>query len=243
MVGVFERVFEIGPAYRAELSATTRHVSEVTMLDIELGFIDSYDDVLNAVQDMTYYALEAVYKEMGEELKSLGAPELVLKKEFPRYTVKQIHEMYSKAKGVDTTKEKDLNPDEERWICDYAKEHDNCEAVYATKMPIEAHKFYQMINPEDPSTVLASDLLFRGVEIATCPMREHNLDKLIQQIKDKGINPEDPGFKYYIQAFRYGLPPHGGCGFGIDRFVEKVIGLNNIKEAILFPRDINRLTP
>ena len=115
--------------------------------------------------------------------------------------------------------------------------------MFATELPIEAHKFYQMINPDDPKTVLAADLLFRGVELATCPMREYYYDKLVQQMKDKGIKPDDPGFSYYLQAFKYGLPPHGGCGFGIDRLVEKVVGLNNVKEAILFPRDINRLTP
>ncbi len=244
MVGVFERVFEIAPAFRAELSATTRHVSEVTMLDIEMGFIESHEDVLNMVQDMVYYVLTNVHKEYADELKSLNAPELVIGKKFPRYTVAQIHELYTKATGKDTTAEKDLIPDEEKWICEYAKKHDGSEAVYATHFPKEVHKFYQMLNPEDDGeTVLAADLLFRGVEIATCPMREHNYDKMIEQMKSKGIDPTHPGFSHYLLAFKHGLPPHGGCGFGIDRFTEKVAGLNNIKEAILFPRDINRLTP
>jgi nondiscriminating aspartyl-tRNA synthetase len=243
MVGVFERVFEIGPAFRAEPSATTRHVSEVTMLDIEMGFVKDHEEVLDMIQDMTYNVLNNVYKEYADELKSLNAPELILKSKFPRYTVEQIHEMYSKANKVDTTGEKDLSPDEERWICDYAKQHDGSEAVFATNLPIEAHKFYQMINPEDPKTVLAADLLFRGVELATCPMREYHYATLIQQMKDKGLDPKDPGFSNYLQAFKYGLPPHGGCGYGIDRLVQKIIGLNNIKEAILFPRDINRLNP
>jgi nondiscriminating aspartyl-tRNA synthetase len=244
MVGVFERVFEIAPVFRAELSATTRHVSEVTMLDIEMGFIKDHDEVLTMVQDMVFYVITNLYKECADDLKSLNAPELVLKEEFPRYTVAQIHELYSKANNADTTKEKDLTPDEERWICEYAKKHDGCEAVYATGFPKETLKFYQQLNPDDGGeTTMAADLLFRGVEISTAPLREHRHDNLVQQMKDKGINPEDPGFKYFLQAFKYGLPPHGGCGFGIDRFVEKVIGLNNIKEAILFPRDINRLAP
>ena len=243
MVGAFERVFEIGPVFRAELSATTRHVSEVTMLDIEMGFIESHDDVLNMVQDMTHSALTNVYKEYADDLKSLQAPELIIKPQFPHYTVAQIHELYSKANKADTRAEKDLTPDEERWICQYTKEHDGCEAVFATEMPIEVHKFYQMINPDNPKTVLSADLLFRGVEIATCPMREYHYGILVEQMKSKGIDPNAPGFAHYLQAFKYGLPPHGGCGFGIDRIVEKIIGLNNIKEAILFPRDINRLTP
>jgi len=243
MTGVYERVFEIAPAYRAELSATTRHVSELTMLDIEMGFIENHGDVLDMVQDMTYYALTKAYKEYASELKSLNAPELVLKKEFPRYTVAQVHDMYSKANNTDTTKEKDLIPDEERWICDYAKKNEGCEAVYVTHFPIEAMKFYHMIDPEDSSTVLWGDLLFRGLEIATCPQREHDYEKLVKQMKKAGLDPEHPGYKYYLQAFKHGLPAHGGCGFGIDRLVEKTIGLANVKEAILFPRDINRLTP
>lgn len=244
MVGVFERVFEIGPAYRAELSATTRHVSEVTMLDVEMGFVKNHAEVLDMIQNMVYGTLTRIYKEFAEQLKSLNAPELVMKPEFPRYTVAQIHELYTKGTGTDTTKEKDLTPDEERWICDYAKKHDGCEAVFATNFPKEVHKFYQQLNPDDNGeTILGADLLFRGVEIATCPMREHRYEKVVQQMRDKGIDPDDPGFSHFLLAFKHGMPPHGGCGFGLDRFVEKIIGLGNIKEAILFPRDINRLAP
>jgi len=244
MVGVFERVFEIGPAFRAELSATTRHVSEVTMLDIEMGFIQNHEEVLDMVQDMVYSVLTKTYEQFGDQLKSLNAPELILKEKFPRYTVAQIHELYTKGTGKDTTQEKDLTPDEEKWICEYAKKNDGCEAVYATGFPKEVHKFYQALNPADNGeTILSADLLFRGVEIATCPMREHHYDKMIEQMKSKGIDPTDPGFSHYLLAFKHGLPPHGGCGFGVDRFVEKIVGLGNIKEAILFPRDINRITP
>ena len=240
MVGVFERVFEIGPAFRAELSATTRHVSEVTMLDIEMGFVD-HDQVLDTIQNLTYDVLTKIYKEFAAELKSLNAPELKLTEKFPRYTVQQVHELYSKANKTDTTNEKDLTPDEERWICDYAKKNDGSEAVFVTSFPKEFHKFYQKM--ADDGTVMTADLLFRGIELATCPMREHRYDKLVEQMKEKGIDPAHPGFKYYLQAFQYGLPPHGGCGYGVDRLVEKTIGLGNVKEATLFPRDINRLAP
>lgn len=243
MVGAFERVFEIGPAYRAEPSATTRHVTEVTMLDIEMGFIKEHEDVLDMVQDMTYYALTQTYQEFAKDLKSWEAPELVLKPKFPRYTVAEVHEMYTKATGTDTTSEKDLMPDEEKWLCEHTKTTEGCEAVFVSKFPVEAMKFYHKINPDDPKTVLWADLLFRGVEIATCPMRENNYEKLVAQMKKASLDPEHPGYKYYLQAFEYGLPPHGGCGYGIDRIVQKVIGLNNVKEAILFPRDINRLAP
>ena len=243
MVGAFERVYEIGPAFRAEPSATTRHMSEVTMLDIEMGFIESLDDVLEMVQGMVYSAVTRAYEDYKEELKALNAPELVLKPHFPRYSVAQVHEMYTKATGTSTIGEKDMRPDEERWLCEYAREHDGSEAVFVTEFPIENMKFYHMVNPENPKTVMWADLIFRGVEIATCPQREHHYEKLVAQMKAKGMDPEHPGYKYYLQAFKYGLPPHGGCGFGIDRLVEKVIGLNNVKEATLFPRDINRLTP
>ncbi|OGN05962.1 MAG: aspartate--tRNA(Asn) ligase [Candidatus Yanofskybacteria bacterium RIFCSPHIGHO2_01_FULL_48_25b] len=243
MVGVFERVFEIAPAYRAEPSTTTRHVSEVTMLDIEMGFIDGHEDVLNMVQDMAYYALKKTYEEFADDLKSLKSPGLVLKEKFPRYTVAEVHEMYKKATGHDTSKEKDLIPDEEKWICEYAKENEGCEAVFVSQFPVQAMKFYHKINPDNPQTVMWGDLLFRGLEIATCPQRENNYDKLVTQMKSAGLDPEHPGYKYYLQAFKYGLPDHGGCGFGIDRLLEKIIGLGNVKEAILFPRDTNRLTP
>lgn len=243
MVGAFERVYEIAPAYRAEPSATTRHMSELTMLDIEMGFVESHDEVLDMVGDMTIYALKKTYEDLAEALKSLNAPDLVLADKVPRITVKEIHELYSKANNVDTTKEKDLIPDEERWICDYAKKNLGSELVFATEFPVEAMKFYHQINQNDPTIVMWGDLLFRGLEIATVPLREYHHDKLIEQMKAVGLDVSHPGYKYYLQAFEYGLPNHGGCGFGIDRLVEKTIGLGNVKEATLFPRDINRLSP
>jgi len=241
MVGVFERVFEIAPAFRAELSATTRHLSEVTMLDVEFGFIDGHEDVLNFLQDLVYAVLTRTYEEHGADLKSLNAPELTLKPDFPRYSMKQIHEMYQKETGTDVSKEIDLTPDEERWICEYAKKHDGCEAVFATGLPESKMKFYHMKG--DEGTARSADLLFRGIEISTVPQREHRYEKLVEQMKAAGIDPSDPGFAPYLTAFKHGLPAHGGFGFGIDRLVEKTVGLGNVKEAVLFPRDINRLTP
>lgn len=241
MVGVFERVFEIAPAFRAELSATTRHVSEVTMLDVEMGFIEGHEDVLNLLQDLVYSVLTRAYDEHGDELKKLGAPELALKPVFPRYTMAEIHTMYTKATGKDTSKELDLTPDEEKWICEYTKKNEGCEAVFATNLPAEKMKFYHMDNGD--GTARSADLLFRGVEISTAPQREHNYDKLVEQMKKAGVDPTHPGFSHYLLAFKHGLPAHGGFGFGLDRLAEKTIGLANIKEAILFPRDINRLAP
>lgn len=243
LVGVFERVYEIGPAFRAEPSATTRHMSELTMLDIEMGFVSSHDEVLDMVADMTTYALKQTYAKRGSDLKSLNAPELVIKDKVPKISVAKIHELYTKATGQDTTSEKDLTPDEEKWICDYAKKEYGSELVYATDFPVANMKFYHQINPDNPKTVLWADLLFRGLEIATVPMREYHYDVLVKQMKAAKLDVNNPAYKYYLEAFKFGMPPHGGCGFGIDRFVEKTIGLSNVKEATLFPRDINRLAP
>lgn len=243
LVGAFERVFEIAPAFRAELSATTRHMSEVMMLDIEMGFVKNHDEVLDMVGDLTIYALRQVYEEHADDLKSLNAPELKLADKVPKLTVAEIHDKYSKATGKDTTAEKDLTPDEEKWICDYSRKELGSDLIYATNFPIEAMKFYHQINPDDPQTVLWGDLLFRGLEIATVPLREYHHDKLVEQMKKADMDVDHPGYKYFLQAMKYGLPQHGGCGYGIDRLVEKTIGLKNVKEATLFPRDINRLTP
>ena len=244
MVGAFERVFEIAPAFRAEPSATARHMSEVYMLDIEMGFVSGHDEVLDTVGNMTQYALKKVYEQHGADLKSLNAPELKLPTDgkVPRFTIAEIHDMYTKATGTDTTAEKDLIPDEERWISDHARKELGSDLVFAVEFPIEAAKFYHKTNPEK-GVVYWGDLLFRGLEIATCPLRENNYQKMIEQMQKAGLDIENPGYKYYLQAFKYGLPMHGGCGFGIDRLVEKTIGLGNVKEATLFPRDINRLTP
>ena len=242
MVGAFERVFEINHSYRAEPSATTRHLTELTMLDIEMGFVEGHDEVLDMVGSMTADVLTRVYDEHAADLKSLNAPELKLAEgSVPRFTVAQIHEMYSKATGTDTTTEKDLTPDEERWISDHARKQLGSDLVYAVDFPAVAGKFYHKF--KDDGTVAWGDLLFRGLEIATVPLRENNYDRMIEQMTSAGLDVTYDGFKHYLSAFKYGLPQHGGCGFGVDRLVQKTIGLGNVKEATLFPRDINRLAP
>jgi nondiscriminating aspartyl-tRNA synthetase len=244
MVGAFERVYEIGHSYRAEPSATTRHLTELTMLDIEMGFVQDHDEILDMVADTVQYTLKKVYEEHGADLKSLNAPDLKLAEDgkVPRFTIAQIHEMYTKATKTDTTSEKDLMPDEERWISEYARKQLGTDLVYATRFPEVAGKFYHKFDRED-KTVLWGDLLFRGVELSTAPLRENNYGSMIEQMKNAGLDVTHDGFKHYLQGFKYGLPKHGGCGLGIDRLVQKIIGLSNVKEACLFPRDINRLAP
>ncbi len=243
LVGAYERVYEIGPAFRAEPSMTTRHMSESTMLDIEMGFIEDHEDVLQMTEQLVYEVLSRTYKEHAADLKALGAPSLTISQQFPRFSVAEVHKLYSHDSGQDTSREKDLLPAEERWICQYALSKHGSEAVFVKDFPVEAMKFYHMINPDNAKTVLWADLLFRGIEIATVPQREHRHEQLVKQIKAAGLDPAHPAYKYFLQAFKAGLPPHGGFGFGIDRLVQTVIGLNNVKEATLFPRDINRLAP
>ena len=243
MVGAFERVFEINHSYRAEPSATTRHLTELTMLDLEMGFVKDHDEVLDLVGDMTQTVLRRIYDEHADDLKSLNAPQLFLPEDgkVPRFTISEIHDLYTKATNTDTTAEKDLTPDEERWISEYARKELGSDLVYAIDFPAEAGKFYHKF--KDDGTVAWGDLLFRGLEISTVPLRENNYDKMIEQMTAKGLDVTHEGFKFYLQAFKFGLPQHGGCGFGVDRLVQKTLGLSNVKEATLFPRDINRLTP
>lgn len=244
MVGVFERVFETNPTYRAEPSATTRHMSEYITIDVEMGFIE-FDDLLTFTSGLVNKVADNVWQSYGDDLKKWNAHKPLLAENFPRIPMQQAHELYAKANNVAVNEEGDLSPDEEKWICEYAKKNLGSEAVFITEWPStdKTFKFYHRKNAEKPELADRSDLLFRGIEIATVPMRENNYLKLLQQMKDAGLDPSHEGFKYYLQAFQYGLPPHGGFGMGLERLTEKLINLSNVKEATLFPRDINRLTP
>lgn len=243
MVGVFERVFETNPTYRAEPSATTRHMTEYITIDAEMGFIE-FDDLLSFSSGFLNYIVDQVWDSYGEELKKWNAQKPVLPAELPRIPMREVHELYSKANKVDTTAEDDLRPDEERWICEYAKKNLGSEAVFVTEWPVSSMKFYHRKNADNPELADRADLLLRGIEIATVPMREHRYEVLVEQLKTLAQgDPEHPGYKPYLSAFKYGLPPHGGFGWGLERTVEKLIGLGNVKEATLFPRDINRLAP
>lgn len=243
MVGVFERAFEINPTYRAEPSATTRHMTEFLHIDVEMGFI-SFDDLLNMADEFLHSVTASVWEQHEADLKKWNAQAAKLSDKLPRLGLEEIHELYSKANNDDTRGEKDLRPDEERWICEYAKKNLGSEAVFVTDWPASEMKFYHRKNADNPEFADRADLIFRGVEIATISMREHRYDVLLDQLKTMtGGDPEADGFRYYLQAFKYGLPPHGGFGMGLERLTQKIVGLANIKEATLFPRDINRLTP
>lgn len=243
MVGAFERVFEINPTYRAEPSATTRHVTEFIHVDVEMGFIENLDDVLEVASGVLKNAVDQAWKSKPAELKALGATKPQLPKVLPKITLAELHEKYSKATGKNTKGEKDPTPDEERWACEYALKEHKSEAIFVTEFPASDMKFYHQKKADNPQVAERADLIFRGVEIATASLREHRHDRLLGQLKGIGGDPSHPGFKYYLQAFEYGLPPHGGFGLGLERLTQKIIGLNNVKEASLFPRDMNRLSP
>ena len=136
-----------------------------------------------------------------------------------------------------------FRPDEERWICEYAKKERGSEAVFVTEWPATSMKFYHRRSEGNPDMADRSDFLFRGVEIMTCPMRENRYEVLLEQMDKQGLDKNEEGYRAYLNAFKYGLPPHGGFGLGLERLTAKIIGLNNVKEATLFPRDINRLAP
>jgi len=247
MVGVFERVFETNPTYRAEPSATTRHMTEYITIDVEMGFIE-FEELLNFAGGALLSVVGAIQKDCVNELKMWNVPELVLPKkpeDIPRLTIHDIHEKFLKATKEDHTGEDDLAPAEERWVCDWAKKEKGSEAVLVVGWPSKSKtfKFYHRANEKDPEIADRADLLFRGVEIATLSMREHRYGRLIKQLKSMGGDPKNPGYAPLLSVYKYGMPPHGGWGWGLERTVEKIMNLDNIKEATLFPRDINRLAP
>jgi nondiscriminating aspartyl-tRNA synthetase len=243
MVGIFERAFEIAPVYRAEPSATTRHMTEYTSIDGEMGFID-ITELEEFLSGLLNYVSDDIWKHHEAELKLLRATKPELTKDIPLISMAEIHERYSKATDQKTIGEKDLRPDEERWICDYAHKELSSEAVFVTDWPAADMKFYHKAQAGNPELADRVDLLFRGVEIATGSMRENDYSVVLKQLKEKaGGDPEDPGFKPLLMAMQAGMPAHGGFGMGLERLVEKFLGLNKVNEATLFPRDINRLAP
>ena len=231
MVPVFERVWTIAHAYRAEPSVTTRHLSETTQLDCEIGFV-TFEELLDL--------LEKVAVEMFRHVESTCS--FVDKIEYgkiPRFTLREAQEIIYKEFGRDNRKEKDLTPLDEIDICTYAKRKYKSDLVTITHFPTKAKPFYIMPDSKNPEYSLSYDLLFRGVEILSGGQRVHDYNDLINAIKDRGMNPKD--FQMYLMAFKYGMPKEGGFSFGLERITMKLLGLSNIREASLFPRDMERV--
>jgi nondiscriminating aspartyl-tRNA synthetase len=241
MVGAFERVFTVGNVFRAEKHATTRHLNEYTSIDAEFGFIQDHLDVMRVETALLKYIVAHLKENCAIEFESLGAtlPLLPETDIFPHMKLREAQELIKEKTGADKTREPDLEPEDERWLCEYAKENLNSDFIFITHYPVSKRPFYTYEDEEDPGFTKSFDLLYRGVEITTGGQRVHSYSKLVEQAQAKGLDPEN--FSFYIQAFKFGIPPHGGWGMGLERLTQKFLGLASVKEAALFPRDINRI--
>lgn len=239
MVGVFERVFTTGAIFRAEKSATTRHLSELTMLDLEMGFIKDHTDVIKLVTELIRAITAQINDRCAAELRILGVEEALAPEAFPVMTLREAQALILKETGVDKTTEPDLEPEDERFLCEYANKNLGSDFVFVTHFPKSKRPFYTHLEPEDPNYTRSFDLLFRGLEMCSGGQRVHDYEDLKERIAEKGLDPEK--FEFYLQAFKHGIPPHGGIGMGLERLTAKFAGVANVKEATMFPRDINRI--
>lgn len=244
LVGVFERVFEIGAVYRAEPSMTVRHLSEYISIDAEIGYLAGLDDLFTYLEELFAF-LGQRFEDLGiyQKFQNYQIKPLNIPKKFPTLTVQDLHQKYFDFSGEDFRKEPDPSPSEERFASDYAIKEFNSDFIFITEFPSYDMKFYHKKDPDNPDVALRADLIFRGVEIATVTIREERYQMLLNQLKEKGLNSQDPGFASYLQAFQFGLPPHGGFGMGLERLIQKMLGLNSVKEASLFVRDLHRIKP
>jgi len=238
-MSVFERVFEIGTVFRAEPHFTTRHVNEYTGLDAEMGFIDSVTDVMAELEKTMHHLFSHIGEHCQKELGYYQAtvPEATA---IPRIRLSEALEILKKEYGK-VVENEDIDGEGERMICEYVKKTYDSDLVFLTHYRAHLRPFYSMPSADNPEYTETFDLLFRGVEIASGGERIHDPEQLILNIKKKGLNPDD--FKHYIDIFRYGAPKHGGWGLGSERIIQKILGLGSIKEAVLYPRDVKRLTP
>ncbi|MBZ9571938.1 aspartate--tRNA(Asn) ligase [Patescibacteria group bacterium] len=239
LVGVLERVFTVTGVYRAEPSITTRHLCEYTSLDIEMGFIDSWEELMDACQVLIYNIFSDLKKNCKKEFEIFGQNIPKLNPKIPRLKLREAQKIIFKRTKRDNRKEPDLEPEDEREICRWAKEKKNSELVFITHFPVEKRPFYTYPDPKNPKYTLSFDLLYRGLEIVTGGQRIHQYKKLLKNIRKFGLKIKD--FKYYLQAFKYGMPPEGGFALGVERITKQVLGLRNVREASFFPRDMGRI--
>jgi len=239
MVGVFEKVFATGNVYRAEKHSTTRHLNEYTSLDMEMGFIKDHTEIMEMETRMLAYVFDELKKNSSEEFKLLGAEVPKVPEKIPALKLREAQEIIKKEHGVDCANEPDLEPQHERWIAEYAKREYNSDFIFITHFPLSKRPMYTYEDEKDPGYANGFDLLFKGIEVTTGGQRIHEYDKLVASIKNKGLDPNK--FSFYLQAFKYGMPPHGGFGMGLERLTAKLLNLANVKEATLFPRDLNRI--
>lgn len=238
-VGAFERVYLLSHVYRAEPSVTTRHLSEVIQMDVEIAFVEDFDELLDALEFVGTNMIDYAAKAHPEVLEMFGIEKPLIPTKVPRLTLREAQEIVSKRTGRDLSKELDLNPDDEKEICVWAKEEHKSDFVTITHFPTRKRAFYTKPDPKDPEYSLSYDLLFRGLEISSGSQRISDYVELVSVMKERGFRPEN--FEMYLQAFKYGMPPEGGFSFGLERITMKLLELKNVREASLFPRDMERV--
>ena len=237
-----ERVFEVAPAFRADKSFTTRHATEFTSFDAEIAYIESFEEVMQELEQAIRYMLTAIKKECGAEIKKyFGIEEIQLKKPIPRITMAEAKEILREMGCA--SEEPDITTAEEKALGEYVKEHFGSDFVFITQWPWEARPFYHKkgVGEHGQPISVSADLLYKGVEIVTCAQREESYAKLCEQLREKGLHQE--GLQWYLECFRYGMPPHGGWGFGGARFIKQLLELPTIREAMFLFRGPSRLMP
>lgn len=239
MVGPFERAFTVAKIFRAEKSATTRHLSEATCLDFEMGFIQNETEVMKALQKTIQDTVKTVEEKHPDMFARFNTTLPLAPKEFPIFTLAEAHEIIAKEFNRTIEDTLDMAPEDERQICEYAKNKFNSDFVFITRFPTKKRAFYTYEEPSEAPFSRGFDLLFRGLEINSGAQRIHNHDMLVEKMKGRGLEPEK--FSFYLQAFKYGLPPHGGCSTGLERITARMLELPNVKEATSFPRDMSRI--
>nr|WP_289706691.1 aspartate--tRNA(Asn) ligase [Enterocloster clostridioformis] len=240
MVGVYDRVFEAASVFRAEKHNTTRHLNEYTSLDFEMGYIDSFRDVMDMETGMLQYVMRLLEQEYKKELDMLGVtlPEVG---RIPAVRFDQAKELVSRKYDRKIRNPYDLEPEEELLIGRYFKEEYGSDFVFVTHYPSKKRPFYAMDDPEDPKFTLSFDLMFRGLEVTTGGQRIHDYREITDKMEKRGMDPED--IASYLMIFKYGMPPHGGLGIGLERLTMRLLDEQNVREASLFPRDVTRLEP
>lgn len=240
MVGVFDRVFETTPVFRAEKHNTKRHLNEYTSLDFEMGYIDGFEDIMAMETGFLQYTMVLLEKEYARELKILDI-KVPKTKEIPAVRFDEIKRLVAEKYDRKIKNPFDLEPEEEMLISRYAKEEWDADFVFVTHYPSKKRPFYAMDDPADPTYTLSFDLLFRGMEITTGGQRIHDYHELLAKMEKRGMT--DEGMEQYLSAFKHGMPPHGGLGIGMERLTMKMMNEDNVRETTLFPRDLSRLEP
>lgn len=240
MVGVFDRVFEAAPVFRAEKHNTKRHLNEYTSLDFEMGYIDGFEDIMAMETGFLQYTMELLEKNYAKELKMLGVT-LPKTDKIPYVRFDEAKKLVSEKYNRKIKNPFDLEPEEEVLISQYFKEECDADFVFVTHYPSKKRPVYAMDDPTDPTYTLSFDLLFRGMEITTGGQRIHDYNMLVEKMTARGMTEE--GMEHYLMCFKHGMPPHGGLGLGLERLTMKILGEENVRETTLFPRDLSRLEP